>query len=80
MNKEELYIDFYFDEIRPAVIDSTGPNGEPPTPDEKGYRSDLWIMLVFRMLCWVILHDFDPEDVKIIPSNLRGSRIPVHIG
>jgi hypothetical protein len=62
---------FYFGIIRPAVISKT---------TKKKEWSTLWVTLMLQMLCWFILHDFDPKDIKIVPSNLRGSRIPVYIG
>lgn len=40
----------------------------------------LWCILLFRMICWLTLHDFDPEDIQMIPSSLRHSRVPVYIG
>jgi len=78
--KEQLWINFYFDHILPALISIPGTDGQLPTEDEKEERISLWVTLIFRMLCWFLLHDFDPEDVKIVPSNLRGSRILVYIG
>ncbi|KAK3937947.1 hypothetical protein QBC46DRAFT_174484 [Diplogelasinospora grovesii] len=39
----------------------------------------IWATLVFRMLCWLILHDFQKKDVQIPKSELLGSRLPVYI-
>ncbi|KAK1759977.1 hypothetical protein QBC47DRAFT_117818 [Echria macrotheca] len=39
----------------------------------------IWCVLIFRMLCWLILHDFDKNDVQISKSELLGSRLPVYI-
>lgn len=55
-------------------------NGRPLTykdSKEKEVRNTIWISLVFRMLCWLLLHDFDKADVKIVPSELKGSRMPI---
>lgn len=41
--------------------------------------SDIWCTLVFRMLCWLLLHDFHKKDVQISKSELFGSRLPVYI-
>ncbi|EHA51956.1 modin [Pyricularia oryzae 70-15] len=43
--------------------------------------SDVWCTLVFRMLCWLRLHDFHKDDRQISSkSELCGSRLPVYIG
>ncbi|KAH6648317.1 hypothetical protein BKA67DRAFT_360231 [Truncatella angustata] len=42
-------------------------------------RSDIWCTLVFRMLCWLLLHDFDKHDVQLSKSELMGSRLPVYV-
>jgi hypothetical protein len=42
-------------------------------------RSDIWCTLVLRMLCWLLLHDFDKRDVQMSKSELMGSRLPVYI-
>lgn len=39
----------------------------------------IWCALVFRMLCWLLLHDFHKNDVQISKSELLGSRLPVYI-
>ncbi|KAJ1325471.1 hypothetical protein MN608_08664 [Microdochium nivale] len=41
--------------------------------------NDIWCTLIFRMLCWLLLHDFHKEDVQIPKSELLGSRLPVYI-
>lgn len=41
---------------------------------------NIWCTLVFRMLCWLLLHDFHKKDVQIsTKSELYGSRLPVYI-
>ncbi|TLD31072.1 hypothetical protein PspLS_03002 [Pyricularia sp. CBS 133598] len=43
--------------------------------------SEVWCTLVFRMLCWLRLHDFHKDDRQISSkSELCGSRLPVYIG
>ena len=42
-------------------------------------RNNIWCTLVFRMLVWLLLHDFDKNDVQISKSELMGSRLPVYI-
>ncbi|KAI0836219.1 hypothetical protein F5Y06DRAFT_112216 [Hypoxylon sp. FL0890] len=42
-------------------------------------RDITWCLLVFRMLCWLQLHDFHRDDVMIPRSATYGSRMPVYI-
>ncbi|KAF9873418.1 modin [Colletotrichum karsti] len=42
-------------------------------------RLTIWYTMVFRMVCWLTLHDFDKRDVQLPPSELIGSRQPVFI-
>lgn len=40
---------------------------------------DIWCTLVFRMICWLMLHDFDQMDVQKPKKELNGSRLRVYI-
>ncbi|XXH01056.1 hypothetical protein Hte_007407 [Hypoxylon texense] len=51
---------------------------ETERPDA-GRREITWCLLVFRMLCWLQLHDFHRDDVMIPRSATFGSRMPVYI-
>ncbi|EKD15913.1 uncharacterized protein L3040_003230 [Drepanopeziza brunnea f. sp. 'multigermtubi'] len=51
-NKEVAFMTYYFQEIRPAVVGNTG------TKTEQDEKNLIWISLIFRMLCWMLLHDF----------------------
>ncbi|KAL0943074.1 modin [Colletotrichum truncatum] len=43
-------------------------------------HEDIWCTLVFRMICWLMLHDFHKNDVQeVSKSELLGSRLPVYI-
>ena len=42
-------------------------------------RNNIWCTLVLRMLCWLLLHDFDEKDIQLSKSELLGSRLPVYI-
>ncbi|TDZ16842.1 hypothetical protein Cob_v010290 [Colletotrichum orbiculare MAFF 240422] len=42
-------------------------------------RLTIWYTLVFRMICWLTLHDFDKRDVQLPKSELMGNRQPVFI-
>jgi hypothetical protein len=46
---------------------------------EEVSHEDIWCTLVFRMVCWLMLHDFHKKDVQISKSELLGSRLPVYI-
>jgi hypothetical protein len=79
-NKEDALLSYYFYKIRPVVVENLDGNKKPLSKSEKEERNTIWITLIFRMLCWLLLHDFDKSDVKIVPSDLKGSRMPVYIG
>ncbi|KAK3693056.1 hypothetical protein B0T22DRAFT_33188 [Podospora appendiculata] len=49
------------------------------TDDLDTQATTIWCTLVFRMLCWLMLHDFHKKDVQIAKSELLGSRLPVYI-
>ncbi|ORY56336.1 uncharacterized protein BCR38DRAFT_402491 [Pseudomassariella vexata] len=42
-------------------------------------RNNVWCTLVFRMICWLLLHNFNTKDVQLSKSELIGSRLPVYI-
>lgn len=42
-------------------------------------HDDVWCTLVFRMICWLMLHDFNKLDIQLNKSELLGSRMPVYI-
>jgi hypothetical protein len=79
-NKEDALLRDYFYRIRPSVIGGLDTNGDPPSESEMEKRNIIWISLMFRMLCWLLLHDFNKADVMIVPADLKGSRMPVYIG
>jgi len=81
-NKEETLFTYYFDNIRPAVVRSSDSmrNVLDNNSVEREQRSTIWVSLMFRMLCWLLIHDFDKADVRVVPSDLKGSRMPVFIG
>ncbi|KAM0279749.1 hypothetical protein ACHAQH_004440 [Verticillium albo-atrum] len=47
-------------------------------PDDVSHE-DIWCTLVFRMICWLMLHDFNKNDKQLSKSELRGSRLPIYI-
>jgi hypothetical protein len=63
----------------PAPFES---DSSPPPKTSNALEKELnaiWCTLVFRMICWLLLHDFDKEDVQKPKSELLGSRLPVYI-
>ncbi|RDW64816.1 hypothetical protein BP6252_10467 [Coleophoma cylindrospora] len=67
-------------DLHSSRVDGGTRHPRDPTKQERERRSEVWLTLVFRMFCWLLLHDFDHKDAKIVPSDLRGSRMPVFIG
>lgn len=79
-NKEDSLLSYYFYYVRPAVIGNLDLTGKPLSRSEKEFRNTIWISLIFRMLCWLLLHDFDKSDVRRVPTDMKGSRMPIYIG
>lgn len=51
---------------------------QPGMPTQEDVEA-IWCTLIFRMFCWLQLHDFDKKDKQSGKSELRGSRLPVFI-
>lgn len=47
--------------------------------DQPVSHDDIWCTLVFRMICWLMLHNFNRQDVQVSKGELLGSRMPVYI-
>ncbi|EPE03001.1 modin [Ophiostoma piceae UAMH 11346] len=72
-----------------AIVDtkSWADFHEPLTPEDNVFTRPatsleaeaVWCTLVFRMLCWLALHDFNKADVQFERDELLGSRLPVFI-
>lgn len=52
---------------------------KPPKPISELQVNEIWCTLVFRMLCWLQLHEFHKMDVQVSKSDAYASRIPVYI-
>lgn len=81
--KEKILIDFYFGKIHSNVtkeVPEEGSEDPGPDPGDRDQRSAIWVALVFRMLAWLVLHDFNPEDSMIERSEFMNSRLPMYIG
>ena len=80
-NKEDTLLGYYFERIRPKVVEGSDTNrNKGENREERAMREGIWLSLVFRMLLWLLLHDFDKSDIRVVPSDLKGSRMPVFIG
>lgn len=74
VNAQGKLVRSYFDKVLWTV------EGLDLDDDHKSKRGVIWLGLIFRMLCWFSLHDFDKNDVNIMPADMKGSRMPVFIG
>ncbi|KAF5027123.1 hypothetical protein F66182_749, partial [Fusarium sp. NRRL 66182] len=66
---------------RRASIDGRGTDAAPkkPTIITELAINEAWLTLMFRMLCWLQLHDFHKMDIQLSKSEAYASRIPVYI-
>lgn len=71
-----MLADLYVGSVRTKVVNRVGAQ-LPET--ERGAVNDVWCLLVFRMLFWLLLHDFHRNDVQLPKSDIFGSRVPVYI-
>ncbi|KAH7218871.1 hypothetical protein DER44DRAFT_739035 [Fusarium oxysporum] len=69
--KERRFMGVYFDIILPKA--SASEDNTNPT------RVLVWCALVFRMICWFLLHNIAEGDVQLPKGDLLGSRIPAYI-
>ncbi|KAI0109711.1 hypothetical protein GGR51DRAFT_104635 [Nemania sp. FL0031] len=60
-------------------VPSTQPDDMICSTDFDATRNTAWCGLVLRTICWLLLHDFDENDVQLPKSELQGSRLPVYI-
>ncbi|KAH0421661.1 modin [Colletotrichum camelliae] len=64
----------------PGGEDEGAPSWAAIAKDADGMqRLTVWYILVFRMVCWLTLHDFDKKDIQVPKSELIGNRQPVFI-
>jgi hypothetical protein len=80
INKEKVFVKHHFWNIRKGVAKGGRKFKTPNTTTDGSLMDDeknaIWITLVFQMLCWNLLYDFDNKDVM----RVRGSRMLVYIG
>jgi len=94
-SNERKLVEFYFAEIHPVVCkafpEDEGEKKNDHHDDEnlspessataelRDRRSGIWVALVFRMFAWLVLHDFNPDDVMLDRSEFKNSSLPVYI-
>ncbi|CAI4213478.1 unnamed protein product [Parascedosporium putredinis] len=61
------------------TADSVPPSQEAETDLREGTVNEIWCTLMFRMLCWLQLHDFHRMDVQMSKSDVYESRMPVYV-
>lgn len=73
----------YFDRIKAKVMDAAPGYDSPATTRAPAAsmvsRQDVWLMLMFRMCCWWVLHEFAQDNATVLSPRWRGSRLPVLI-
>ncbi|KAJ8061201.1 hypothetical protein OCU04_010274 [Sclerotinia nivalis] len=79
VHKEEPLLDYYFDQILPEIT-TRDTDSRLLNRREKEERHIIWVSLMFRMLCWFLLHDWNKDDKCGVPPDLKGSRMPVFVG
>lgn len=93
--RQEVFMDLYFGKVYGKVKERAvasykrrklagqcaqpAPAQDTQPPDPESDASAIWCTFVLRMMCWLLLHDFDKRDIQVPKSELLGSRIPVYI-
>jgi len=90
---ESEFMTFYFENVLPGVLGweppflsttgtvvdtATRPAGNITAAEI--HMSTVWLSLVFRMLAWLFLHEFNPLDRMIERTEYMYNRLPVYIG
>jgi hypothetical protein len=74
--KHELLMAMYFKRVRAEVLSKAHASSAEST----GAAGGIWETLIFRMLCWLVLHHFHEKDVQIgHKSDVFESRMPVYV-
>ncbi|KAK0653151.1 hypothetical protein B0T16DRAFT_320581 [Cercophora newfieldiana] len=81
--KHAMLMEMYFGRVRPEVLSTevlskAHIHAAPESAQQAA--GGIWDALVFRMLCWLVLHHFHEKDVQIgHRSDVFESRMPVYI-
>ncbi|KAI0893108.1 hypothetical protein F4806DRAFT_209864 [Annulohypoxylon nitens] len=60
-------------------VNTTADRPCSPWKEDARERDITWCLLVFRMLCWLQLHNFHEDDVMIPKSEMYKSQMPIYI-
>ncbi|KAK5654574.1 hypothetical protein OQA88_7203 [Cercophora sp. LCS_1] len=79
--KHAVLMEIYFGKcVRRRVIDRVlRRQGDTAKAGLDKSVNDIWCTLMFRMLCWLLLHHFHEKDVQVKKSDVYESRMPVYI-
>ena len=81
--KHSLLMEMYFRFVRENVVDWVCQRQQVrqgvDVEQVKRETGQIWSVLVFRMLCWLLLHHFHERDVQVSKSDVYESRMPVYI-
>jgi len=81
--KHAMLMEMYFGSVRENVIGRVQRRQKSREGvDKKALKRELneiWCALVFRMICWLLLHHFHEKDVQVEKSDVFESRLPVYI-
>ena len=86
-------MELYFRAVPPRIVrelrqpmkkSAAGPTRRAARRREEMRKAEsravtVWLVLLLRMLCWMNLHTFHPDDVQLPKSDLVDSRLPVYI-
>lgn len=84
--RQKVFMELYFykvlRQVKERAVTSYERRQTTPTQhalDLESQVSAIWCTLVLRMVCWLLLHDFNEKDVQIPKGELLGNRLPVYI-
>lgn len=78
--REREFIRMYFSQVQKKVLSGVvfgDLSRSQELMDASG--QNIWCILVTRMICWLLLHDFNKRDIQIFKSDLINSIQPVYI-
>lgn len=74
---ERELMEKYFHVIRQRVV--VGDLKDSKLPSDAATRNAIWSGLVFRMICWLLLHNFHQNDVQLLDYERDRSNMWVYI-
>ncbi|KAI1341118.1 hypothetical protein F5Y15DRAFT_25126 [Xylariaceae sp. FL0016] len=75
--RQVRFMKIHFNEIRPEFVEQI--RSQTGFEEKDAWAKTIWCALVFRVLCWLSLHDFHPKDVQLPKRELLNSRLPVYL-